>query len=314
MNLDWPNGVGAMSTDSRIVRSVTEVSFAKDVVEQSSTVPVVLDLWADWCEPCKALSPIIERVALDYRGRIVLGKVDVDSQPAIAKAFQIQSIPSVFAVIAGQPIPLFQGALSESEVRAYFSKLLEVAAENGVTGRLPDPAGLIRPITLGTAGSASAPAASAPSGNETSIRGQSPPRIETSAASLFVSHASEDGREAADVTAELERRGVGAWLATRDIQVGENYAAQIYNAIVECSHLLVLLSPAAVASVHVQREVNLALDQGKAILPLVVTTDADFLSTLPAEWKYWLGVVQVVPYTGSANAVDLLLRGMGARA
>lgn len=130
---------------------------------------------------------------------------------------------------------------------------------------------------------------------------------------LFVSHASEDGPAAVAITAELHSQGVGTWLATRDIQVGDNYAARIHNAIVESSHLVVLLSPASIASVHVQREVSIALDQGKVLLPVVVSQDPTLMSTLPAEWKYWLGVVQVVPYSGAGNAVDVLLRSIGSK-
>lgn len=130
---------------------------------------------------------------------------------------------------------------------------------------------------------------------------------------LFISHASEDGPAAAAIMAELHSQGVDTWLATRDIQVGENYAARIHDAIVESSHVVVLLSPASIASVHVQREVNLALDEGKALLPVVVSQDATLMSALPAQWKYWLGVVQVVPYSGTGKAVDVLLRSIGSK-
>ncbi len=298
-----------MSGDTRIIREVSEGSFERDVIVQSSVVPVVLELWANWSEPCKALSAILEKLAVEQRGRVVLARVDVDAQPGITRAFQVQSIPTVFAIIAGQPIPLFQGALPEGDVRAYFAKLLEVAAENGVTGRLPDPDGLIRPITFGGAG---------PSTPNSGVSPSAPPTapsklVDPTALTLFVSHATEDGQVAVDVTAELQRQGVGTWLATRDIQVGENYAAQIHDAIVESSHLVVLLSPASIESVHVQREVNLALDQGKALLPVLVSQDPGFMSTLPAQWKYWLGVVQVVPYSGAENAVELLLRSIGIK-
>lgn len=128
---------------------------------------------------------------------------------------------------------------------------------------------------------------------------------------FFVSHASEDGQAAVNVVIELQNQGVDTWLATRDIQVGENYAAQIHDAIVKSSHLIVLLSTESITSVHVQREVNLALDQGKSLLPVVVSQDPGFMATLPPEWRYWLGVVQVVPYSGAANAVEVLLRSIG---
>jgi putative thioredoxin len=119
-----------------VVVDVTDASFQTDVMDLSVQVPIVLDLWASWCGPCKALSPILERLADEYGGRWVLAKVDVDANPAIAQAFQVQSIPSVFAVIGGRPLPLFQGALPEQQIRAYLEELLKLAAANGVSGTL----------------------------------------------------------------------------------------------------------------------------------------------------------------------------------
>ena len=119
-----------------VVIDVTDSTFQTDVMEQSMIVPVVLDLWATWCGPCKTLSPILERLADEYAGRWVLAKVDVDANPGIAQAFQVQSIPSVFAVIGGRPLPLFQGAVPEPQVRAYLDELLKVAAANGISGSL----------------------------------------------------------------------------------------------------------------------------------------------------------------------------------
>lgn len=116
------------------VVDVTTADFQQVVVEQSMTVPVVLDLWATWCAPCRQLTPILTALADEYAGRFVLAKVDVDAEQEIAAAFQVQSIPSVFAVVQGQPIPLFQGALPEPQVRAYLDELLRVAGEAGVNG------------------------------------------------------------------------------------------------------------------------------------------------------------------------------------
>ena len=100
------------------------------------TVPVVIDFWADWCGPCKQLSPVLERLADADDGRWLLAKIDVDANPRLGQAFQVQGIPAVFAVVKGQPIPLFQGALPEAQVRQYLDELLTVAEANGVTGRV----------------------------------------------------------------------------------------------------------------------------------------------------------------------------------
>lgn len=117
-----------------VVVDVTTATFEAEVLQRSMTVPVVIDLWATWCGPCKQLSPILEKLAAEYGGRFVLAKVDVDAEQQIGAAFQVQSIPSVFAVIKGQPIPLFQGAYPEAQVRQIIDELLRVAAEQGVAG------------------------------------------------------------------------------------------------------------------------------------------------------------------------------------
>jgi putative thioredoxin len=121
---------------SGVVIDVTEADFQARVVEQSMTVPVVIDFWADWCGPCKQLSPILERLAAADGGRWLLAKIDVDANPRLGQAFQVQSIPAVFAVLQGQPVPLFQGALPEAQVRQYLDELLRVAETNGVNGRV----------------------------------------------------------------------------------------------------------------------------------------------------------------------------------
>lgn len=116
-----------------LVMDVTDETFPQ-VLELSRTVPVVVDLWAEWCGPCKQLSPVLERVVTELAGRVVLAKVDVDANPQLSQAFRAQSIPMVVALVAGQPVPLFTGAVPEQQVREVFAQLLQVAAQNGVTG------------------------------------------------------------------------------------------------------------------------------------------------------------------------------------
>jgi putative thioredoxin len=121
---------------SNLIIDVTTASFEADVITQSMSVPVVVDLWATWCEPCKQLSPILEKLALEYDGRWILAKVDVDAEQQIAAAFQVQSIPTVYVVIAGQVAPMFQGAMPESQVRQVLEAVLAEAEKAGITGRV----------------------------------------------------------------------------------------------------------------------------------------------------------------------------------
>jgi thioredoxin len=133
-------GSGSATAGTGVVIDVTEADFQTSVIDTSMTVPVVIDFWADWCGPCKQLSPVLERLATAAGGKWVLAKIDLDANPRLGQAFQVQSIPAIFAVVKGQPIPLFQGALPEADVQRYLDELLRVAAENGVNGRV-QPAG-----------------------------------------------------------------------------------------------------------------------------------------------------------------------------
>ena len=124
-----PDGTGAANGH---VFDVTEATFEADVLERSRTVPVVMDLWAEWCGPCKQLSPVLEKLAAEANGAWVLAKVDVDANPQLSAALQVQSIPMVVAVVGGQLVPGFLGALPEAQVRQWLGQLMQVAQQLGM--------------------------------------------------------------------------------------------------------------------------------------------------------------------------------------
>ena len=119
-----------------VVVDVNEQDFQQKVIDISKTVPVIVDLWAEWCGPCKQLSPLLEKLAAEYKGRFVLAKVDVDANPRLSQMFQVQSIPAVFAVIGESAGPLFQGAIPEAELRQVIEEVLRIASEQGVNGTI----------------------------------------------------------------------------------------------------------------------------------------------------------------------------------
>jgi putative thioredoxin len=127
-----PNGDGQENA-AGVVIDVTEQTFNTDVVERSRTTPVIMDLWADWCGPCKQLSPVLEKLAAEADGQWILAKVDVDANPQLSAALQVQSIPMVVAVVGGQLVDGFLGALPEAQVRQWIGQVMAVAAKMGLT-------------------------------------------------------------------------------------------------------------------------------------------------------------------------------------
>jgi putative thioredoxin len=106
------------------IKDVTMATFAKDVLEASRKAPVLVDFWAAWCQPCKQLTPILEKVVRSYGGKVRLAKVNIDENQALANQLRIQSIPTVYAFRDGRPLDGFQGAQPESMVRAFIERLL----------------------------------------------------------------------------------------------------------------------------------------------------------------------------------------------
>ncbi|MGI8760635.1 MAG: tetratricopeptide repeat protein [Jatrophihabitantaceae bacterium] len=122
------------------VVEVDEASFQAEVLDRSFQVPVLLDLWAEWCQPCKQLSPLLEKLAAEGNGAWILAKIDVDANPRISQALQVQSIPTVFAVLGGQLVPGFQGALAEAPLREFVDAVLQAGQEAGLGAASPaDP-------------------------------------------------------------------------------------------------------------------------------------------------------------------------------
>lgn len=111
---------------------VTDATFQAEVIHKSADVPVVIDLWAPWCGPCTTLGPILEKVVDATGGQVVLTKVNIDENPGIAQAFQVQSIPAVYAMSGGQIVDGFLGAVPEREVQAFVERLLPTPAQSQV--------------------------------------------------------------------------------------------------------------------------------------------------------------------------------------
>jgi putative thioredoxin len=131
------NPQGAADT-SDLIKDVSEQDFMAQVVDVSMTTPVIVDFWAPWCGPCKTLGPMLEAAVKAAKGAVKMAKVNVDEAQMIAGQLRVQSIPTVYAFFQGQPIDAFQGALPESEIKAFVDRVVKAAGGQSPSESLDD--------------------------------------------------------------------------------------------------------------------------------------------------------------------------------
>ncbi len=150
---------------------VTDATFMQEVIEESKTRPVVIDLWAPWCGPCRQLTPALEKAVTAVKGAVRLAKVNIDENPGLAQQFRVQSIPAVFVVDQGKAFQGFQGALPESQVKAFIDELAGPQGPSDIDGILELAAEALAAGDMGGAAQAYAQALQLEPGNLKAIAG-----------------------------------------------------------------------------------------------------------------------------------------------
>ena len=117
----------AAAPPADLIKDSDQTKFAKDVLEASRTVPVIVDFWAPWCGPCKTLQPMIEKVVTEAKGAVKLVKINIDQNQMLAQQLRIQSIPAVYAFFGGRPVDGFMGAVPESQIKQFVDRLVQAA-------------------------------------------------------------------------------------------------------------------------------------------------------------------------------------------
>ncbi|RKS76794.1 putative thioredoxin [Actinomadura pelletieri DSM 43383] len=138
---DTSAGTGGGGAATEYVVDVTDQTFNAEVVERSQSVPVLVDFWAEWCGPCKQLSPVLEKLAEEAAGKWILAKIDIDANPQLAAYMQqmgVRGIPFVAAVVAGQLLPFLNGAAPEAQVRQAIDQLFEALVKEGLLLEAPE--------------------------------------------------------------------------------------------------------------------------------------------------------------------------------
>jgi putative thioredoxin len=127
-------GAAQQAAPADLIKDSDQTQFAKDVLDASRTVPVIVDFWAPWCGPCKQLQPAIEKVVKAAKGAVKLVKINIDQNQMLAQQLRIQSIPAVYAFFGGRPVDGFMGAVPESQVKQFVDRLIQMSGGAGAEG------------------------------------------------------------------------------------------------------------------------------------------------------------------------------------